>query len=134
MIRTTALLALVPMALMTSPTTETLNASPLTSVPIPEAPKNFQVDYIIDYTSKNIIWSLSVKGIDTSKWSTTKTGLYLGIGFGNNQMMSTDYVGCAYVYTGASTDAFACMDGYFDSMRVPITNEATQDISAVNTP
>ena len=77
-------------------------------------------------------FNLSVTGLPTSNWVVNKSGTYLGIGFGHNQMISTDLVACMIVWSNKTTDSFMCMDAWSDANRNVVINE-TQDISGVTT-
>ena len=72
--------------------------------------------------------TLSIINLDTSSILNTpangKSGIYLGIGFGKTVMQDVDAIMCMYIWNNKTTDAFNCVDMYFDAGKNPVkTNE-----------
>ena len=98
-------------------------ASAFYSVPFPSDKKYTLTYNILNQATSNptLNATLSITGIDTSKWTTDgKSGLWLGIGYGRKVMANTDYNMCLLFNTGKTTDAFVCGDGSFDASRIPV--------------
>ena len=103
-----------------------------------ESTKQYKIQYnVINETSANptLNVTLSITGFDTSKWTTAdgKTGLYLGLGFGRSEMKNVDAINCFYLWTNKTTDAFQCMDMWFDGNRQPVSTTEAQDAKLVRT-
>ena len=85
-----------------------------------KASENFTLDYqIINATQANpsIRINLTLTGVSTSAWAVNKNGVYLALGFGGKLMSNIDFNLCQYTYTNKTTDAFFCIDSYFDANR-----------------
>lgn len=91
-----------------------------TTVKFPSRTNDYTLNYQVLSSGNAIRFNLSATGIDTSTWVSGKSGLWFGIGFGNNQMKNIDFNWCTFAWKNATTDAFACVDSYFDANRSPL--------------
>jgi DOMON domain len=100
-------------------------------VKFPSLKNNFTMDYAI--IGSNVRINLTATAIDTSAW-VNKSGVWFGIGYGNNQMKNIDYNMCLFSWTNKTTDAFSCYDNSFDAVRAPRNASAdSQDLTNVTT-
>lgn len=107
-------------------------SNPWRQVKFPSHLNNYTLDYQVQTGNTSVRYNLSATAINTTAWVSNKSGVYFGLGFGNNLMSNVDSVDCMFVWKNASTDAFACYDLYFDANRAASANE-TQDVSSVTT-
>ncbi|TNV76823.1 hypothetical protein FGO68_gene15042 [Halteria grandinella] len=110
----------------------TVSAQTWYKVNFPSLNGNYTLDWAL-VNSSSVRFNLSVTGLPTSNWVVNKSGEYMGIGFGNNMMSNVDYLACYTLWSNKSTDAFSCVDGYFDANRNPVTTAETQDFSGLTT-
>ncbi len=80
---------------------------------------------MINSTSANPVLnvSLQITGYDTSSWITPdgRTGLYLGLGYGNDEMRDVDSISCLFMWNNRTNDTFMCFDTWFDGNRQPVS-------------
>ncbi|CDW91169.1 UNKNOWN [Stylonychia lemnae] len=97
-----------------------------------------QLDYSIDNSTTPIRLNqtLRITGFNTSAWNTgTGNGMYVGIGYGCDEMENCDMIICSYMVTGnfgAATDKFSCSDYKTDPNKTPVQDQG-QDIYNVST-
>jgi hypothetical protein len=122
----------VPMATLTSSTAAAAGSIEL------QASSKYTFSYnVINQTSANPVLNVTLRipGFDTSYMVTPdgKSGLYLGIGFGKNNMQNVDAINCLYFWSNKTTDSFVCYDMYFNSSRLPVATPESQDAKNVKT-
>jgi len=84
------------------------------------------LDYAIENTTDPIrlVLTVRVNNFNTASWNgATGFGMYLGIGYGCDEMENCDMTWCNYAVTGtngASTDKFVCNDVKTNSSYFPI--------------
>ena len=113
------------------------NNTVIRQVVLKESPR-YTLDYnVINSTSANPVLNVSLQltGYDTSSWTTAngKTGVYLGLGFGEDEMQNIDAINCLFLWNNRTNDTFMCTDTWFDGNRQPVTTPEAQDAKNVRT-
>ena len=97
------------------------------------------LEYSIDNTTSPIRLNqtIRIRNFNTSSWNTgTGNGMYVGLGYGCDEMSDCDMTWCTYNSTspnGAVTDKFFCFDVKTNSTNYPVTDTITNDVYNVTT-
>lgn len=99
-------------------------SSSWTTLPIKTTDVNYKLDYLVlNPTDSNasVFINLTVSGVNTTDFVPGKSGVWIGLGYGNNQMKNVDYNMFLFNQTSATTaNLYLSNDGYFDGNRQPV--------------
>lgn len=59
--------------------------------------------------------TLIIKDYNISHWSANNSGLWLGLGYGSQQIENSDVTICSYNFTNFTSDSFICQDGKYEN-------------------
>ena len=76
--------------------------------------------------------TLSIQDYNISTWNATNgDGVWLGLGYGSQQLEGSDFTVCEYRFMDQPTDSFSCLDGKFENGN--FTFNENQNITGVQT-
>ena len=97
------------------------------------------LEYSIDNTTTPIRLNQTIRvtNFNTSNWNSgSGNGMYLGLGYGCDEMENCDMTWCNYYLSGANglaTDRFSCVDVKTNETYFPINDTITNDVWNVST-
>ena len=59
--------------------------------------------------------TLIIKDYNISNWSANNSGLWLGLGYGSQQIENSDVTICSYNFTNFTFESFICQDGKYEN-------------------
>jgi hypothetical protein len=82
---------------------------------VPDDPYKFTIANVVNTETSTLECTLSLSGLDTSKWADGDASVSMILGFGGTEFTNLDAVFCKLYYSKTAASSFTCEDSHVDS-------------------